>query len=213
MDSIKWIFFDLGYTLINEDFSQRKRIENAVEYLKGKGIIVSFEEFYSLVCEASKEYKSPFITAFNHFYNTCGNALIPYPSELEVLYDDTVFVLKELSKKYKLAVIANQFKGTNKRLKSFGIYDYFDFILASSDVGYSKPDLRIFESALIKSDCKSSEVVMVGDRLDNDILPAKKLGLHTIWIKQGYGGMQSIKENDFTPDFTVNSLRELLKIL
>ena len=33
MKNIKWLFFDLGHTLVNEDVSQRKRIENAVSYL------------------------------------------------------------------------------------------------------------------------------------------------------------------------------------
>ena len=212
MDNIKWIFFDLGHTLINEDFSQRKRIENAVDYLKEKGVNVSFNEFYSLVCKASREYKSPFVTAFNQLYDAGNHVFVPYPAEFEILYDDTEAVLKELTKKYKLAVIANQSKGTNERLKKFGIYDYFNFILASSDVGYSKPDLRIFQSAIIKASCKSCEAIMVGDRLDNDIVPAKKTGMGTVWIKQGYGGMQSIKEDDYKPDFTVASLNELLKI-
>ena len=31
---------------------------------------------------------------------------------------------------------------------------------------------------------------MIGDRIDNDIAPAKSLGMNTVWIRQGYGGLQ-----------------------
>lgn len=35
--------------------------------------------------------------------------------------------------------------------------------------------------------CKPENAVMIGDRIDNDIVPAKQLGMKTIWIKQGFG--------------------------
>jgi FMN phosphatase YigB (HAD superfamily) len=40
---------------------------------------------------------------------------------------------------------------------------------------------------------------MVGDRLDNDIFPAKNIGMKTIWIKQGFGGMQNPKTDEYLP--------------
>ena len=35
--------------------------------------------------------------------------------------------------------------------------------------------------------CQAENAVMIGDRLDNDIAPAKKLGMKTVWIRQGDG--------------------------
>ena len=46
MKKIKWLFFDLGHTLVNEDVSQRKRIENAVSYLNSVSVSVTYEQFY-----------------------------------------------------------------------------------------------------------------------------------------------------------------------
>ena len=46
MKNIKWLFFDLGHTLVNEDVSQRKRIENAVSYLNSVSVSVTYEQFY-----------------------------------------------------------------------------------------------------------------------------------------------------------------------
>ncbi len=212
MKRIKWLFFDLGHTLVNEDMSQRKRIENAVSYLNSVNVDVTYKEFYHEVQNASRNFKSPFVTAFSKFCDD-KSVFIPYPAEYEALYDDTVSVLSALKNKYDLAIIANQFSGTEQRLKSFGIYDDFKFILASSDVGVSKPNPIIFETALEKAGCSAAEAVMIGDRIDNDIAPAKSLGINTVWIRQGYGGLQSPEKFGCAPDFTVNSLKEILDIL
>ncbi|MBR4040277.1 MAG: HAD-IA family hydrolase, partial [Clostridia bacterium] len=58
---------------------------------------------------------------------------------------------------------------------------YIDIVVASAEEGVAKPDKRIFEIALERADCKRSEAAMIGDRLDNDIVPANELGMYTIW--------------------------------
>ena len=158
-----------------------------------------------------KSFVNCYTDAFSKFSH--DDVFIPYPAEFEVLYDDTVPVLSALKNKYDLAVIANQFAGTDKRLKNFGIYDDFKFVLASSDVGVSKPNPVIFKTALEKAGCYAYEAFMIGDRIDNDIAPAKSLGINTVWIRQGYGGLQSPEKFGCIPDFIVNSLNELLDIL
>ena len=69
--------------------------------------------------------------------------------------------------------------------------------------------MRIFEIALSKADCKAEEAVMVGDRLDNDIVPANKIGMKTVWIKQGFGGLAVPMAQDEQPNFTISNLSEL----
>ncbi len=54
---------------------------------------------------------------------------------------------------------------------------------------------------------------MIGDRLDNDIYPAKKLGFKTIWIRQGFGGFQKPISSDYQADIEIDNLHELLTIL
>lgn len=49
--------------------------------------------------------------------------------------------------------------------------------------------------------------------LDNDIFPAKQIGMNTIWIKQGFGGMQKPKSHEYTPDIAISNLKDLLHIL
>lgn len=54
---------------------------------------------------------------------------------------------------------------------------------------------------------------MVGDRVDNDIVPAKALGMKTIWIKQGFGKYWKISSEREQADHEVDNLSELLEIL
>ena len=89
------------------------------------------------------------------------------------------------SKGHKLGIIANQKKGLETRVSEFGILKYFDLVIASEEDLVSKPDKEIFNIALSKINSKPQECIMIGDRLDNDIIPASKLGMKTIWIRQG----------------------------
>ena len=121
--------------------------------------------------------------------------------------------LAKLHKKYKTGVIANQSLGTADRMSQYGLSPYLDLVIASAEEGIAKPDLRIFELALERANCLPENAVMIGDRLDNDILPAKRVGLKTIWIRQGFGGMATSLREEETPDFFVNNLQELLELL
>lgn len=54
---------------------------------------------------------------------------------------------------------------------------------------------------------------MIGDRLDNDIIPAKQLRMKTVWVRQGFAKYQSIKSNDEQPDYIIDSIADILDIL
>ena len=75
-----------------------------------------------------------------------------------------------------------------------------------------KPDLRIFRIALERADCKPEEAVMVGDRIDNDIIPANKIGMKTVWIRQGFGRFAEPETMEEQPDHTVISLTEITEL-
>ncbi len=54
---------------------------------------------------------------------------------------------------------------------------------------------------------------MIGDRLDNDILPAKRLGMRTVWVRQGWGGAAEAVPEEACPDWSVRNLSELCALL
>ena len=80
---------------------------------------------------------------------------------------------------------------------------------ASAEFGAKKPDAALFEAALRQAGCLPAEAAMVGDRLDNDIAPAKRLGMRTVRILQGYGALSRPRNDWEEPEETVRTLAEL----
>lgn len=203
---IEWIFFDIGYTLVNEDRAHEERIKMTLE----KNSNYRYEDIYDLMVQASIEYKQPYPTAINQLGIKERER---YPKEFEVPYKEAARVLNLLHSSYKIGIIANQVEGTENRLQSYGLMKYIDLVISSAEEGLEKPDIRIFNRALERANCKVINSVMVGDRLDNDIYPAKKIGMKTIWIKQGFGGLQKPKAIEYEADYTINKLEEILDIM
>ena len=75
-----------------------------------------------------------------------------------------------------------------------------------------KPNPAIFQLALECARCGPHEAVMVGDRIDNDIRPAKTLGWKTIRVLQGFARAQVPRNATEEPDYTVDSLDEVLTL-
>lgn len=200
-EKIKWIFFDVGSTLVDESMVYQSRFEKIAESAN-----VSKDYVFQKTIEYYKDNKKGDLKVANHL----GVELPKWEHQYEILYKDTETCLKTLSQEYKIGIIANQDFGTEKRLKNFGIMQYIDIIIASAEEGVAKPDIRIFEIALKRAGCKPEQSVMVGDRIDNDIVPAKKVGMRTIQIKQGMGKYQKVQNERESPDFSVDNLSELL---
>lgn len=130
-----------------------------------------------------------------------------------MLYPDCKQVLKTLHQHYKIGIIANQLPNLQARLGRFGIDSWIDLVVSSADVGLAKPDLAIFELALQQANCLAEGAVMIGDRLYNDILPAKQLGMQTIWIRQRFSRLTHVTNPAEAPDWTVDNLAEIEDIL
>ncbi len=198
---IAWLFFDVGSTLVDESKANEHRILDAIV-----GTDISFEQAYAQAVQLARQNIA-------HPLKCLGLPITPWHSEDEIIYPHAVECLARLHKRYKIGIIANQEPGTAERMKRYGLFQYLDLIIASAEEGVEKPDLRIFELALKRANCLPESAVMIGDRLDNDIVPAKRVGLKTIWIRQGFGGMANPLTEEDTPDCCVNNLMELFELL
>jgi HAD superfamily hydrolase (TIGR01549 family) len=84
----------------------------------------------------------------------------------------------------RLAIVANQPVQTMATLESLGIVNLFEEIIFDSLAGVSKPSTAIYRYAAHRLHTKPESLVMIGDRLDNDIFPAKAVGMAAVWIHQ-----------------------------
>lgn len=206
---MKTLFFDVGYTLVNEDAVWLRRCKDQAATDEAKKLGVTAEDMYHEIEKATIEGLPQFRTVIERFK---FSHMMPYHHELETMYEDAPQVLKVLSEKYELGVIANQADGLRERLQSFGLLQYFKYVISSWDVKVMKPDIRIFEHALKAANCQPQDAVMIGDRIDNDTAPAQSLGMKAVWIKQGFGKLQTALAAANSPDYEVEKLTELLKI-
>ncbi len=209
MAEVKCVFFDIGYTLVNEDKVWIERCREQAATLQAQLMGITAKALTEDLQTAS-ELLLPQWKFVIDKYGFKQSA--KYKSELETLYDDTRSVLEELSKRFMLGIIANQSENLSERLRNWQIDKYFTTVISSSDYGFSKPDERLFSAALDKSGCASNDAVMIGDRLDNDIMPANKLGFQTVRIKQGFAKKQVAPSVIYEPNYEIDSLSELLKL-
>jgi putative hydrolase of the HAD superfamily len=106
--------------------------------------------------------------------------------------------------------VSNYYGNLKTICQELNIDEYFDAIVESSKVKIYKPDPRIFEIALQKLEIEPKEAAVVGDSYDRDIIPAKRIGCATIWLK----GKSWKEQNESTAaDFIITSIEELDKFL
>jgi FMN phosphatase YigB (HAD superfamily) len=90
-----------------------------------------------------------------------------------------------------------------------------DLIATSEDGGISKPDAAFFEAVVTAAPCPAGQIAYVGDRLDNDLKPAKAAGMRTVFIRRGPWGYAWEQHPDLAnaTDWRVTSLAELPALL
>ena len=201
---VKWIFFDVGSTLVDETKAFDHRVREMIE-----GTDITFSTFDNKRVELARQGFDGNSEAIKYF----GLMKTPWHFEDETLFDDLLETLDILKRRgYNLGIIANQAMGTAKRLDAWGLSMYFDVVAASAELGVAKPNKLIFERAFELAGCQPQNSVMVGDRLDNDIAPAKSLGMRTVWTRKGLSIYQNIELGKNIADWVIDNLSDLKNI-
>lgn len=92
-------------------------------------------------------------------------------------------VLAALSEQFPMVLVSNFYGNVDTVLRDFDLRQYFQGIIESAVVGVRKPDARIFSLGVTALGMEPGEVLVVGDSLRKDILPARSIGCQTAWIK------------------------------
>jgi HAD superfamily hydrolase (TIGR01549 family) len=110
---------------------------------------------------------------------------------------------------YRVSVAANQPASRADELRSLGIGPA---VLAMSDaIGVAKPDPAFFARALeLMGGADAGSVAYVGDRIDNDVLPASAAGMRAVWLRRGPWGVIQQPDPTTPPALTVTTLDELV---
>ena len=114
-------------------------------------------------------------------------------------------ILKKLNERYQLGIVSNFTGNLEDILTEFDLREFFCIISESFHVGFSKPDARLFKNALEGANAHPHQSVFVGDNLERDILPARSLGMHTIWLHSPL--------SDTVADACIQDFRELPEVI
>lgn len=114
------------------------------------------------------------------------------------LFSDALPALKKLSDiNIQMGIITNgDSENQRSKLKKTGVTDFFSPIIISSEVGISKPDLKIFQKAMELANSSESETWYIGDSLEHDIVPARKLGINTLYLNRKRQGELKIEQKN-----------------
>jgi FMN phosphatase YigB (HAD superfamily) len=103
------------------------------------------------------------------------------------LYPDAVPCLKRLrGLGYLVGIAGNQSAEWEAALRQLGLG--VDLIASSASLGAQKPSQQFFEGLARMANVGAAEIAYVGDRLDNDVLPARVAGMLAVFVKRGPWG-------------------------
>jgi HAD superfamily hydrolase (TIGR01549 family) len=99
------------------------------------------------------------------------------------LKPESIGALEELRKKYKLILVSNTDSiSVDSVLEKYGLKKHFDSIYLSCDMGMLKSNPKMFEAILKKEGLTKDDVIMVGDSIESDLIPAEKVGIRGFLI-------------------------------
>lgn len=129
------------------------------------------------------------------------------------LYPDVEPMLKQLSHAgYRLGVTGNQPEGAVEQVRKLGLP--LEMYGSSANWGVAKPDPRFFARIASELELEPAQIVYVGDRLDNDVLPAQDAGMHAVFIRRGpWGYLHATWPEMAQVRFQIGSLTELPRLL
>ncbi len=131
----------------------------------------------------------------------------------EDLYADAEPCLTELKTAgVTVAIAGNQPARRDEQLAQLGLH--YDVLATSARLGHEKPSRGFFDAVMVLTGATDpSEVLYVGDRIDNDILPAGAYGMRTCWLRRGpWGQLQDLPMDD-DADLVLEGLGELPLLL
>lgn len=179
---IRAICFDVGETLIDET-----RFWNEVARYAGVPAFTLSGTIGGLI-ERRESHRSIF--GYLQIESVDPN-VIGYRFERSDLYPDAMHTLKELrAEQYRIAIAGNQGEGVAEQISAL---DLGAEVIGTSGLwGTNKPNPDFFERLCQELDLAPEQIVKVGDRLDNDVLPAIEFGMHAVHIRRGpWGAIQA----------------------
>lgn len=227
----KNLFIDLDDTLWDTYHNNKECLEEVYNEYKFNRYYSSFEAFFdiyfpnnvklwanyrqgiidkpTLILERFLFMLRPFgITDTRYALNINDNFLQRTTTKTRLI-PGTIELLEYLRPSYRMYILSNGFREVqSKKLTNAGLAPYFDKMILSEDAGINKPHQDIFNFALINTNSRRNESLMIGDSWEADIEGARLSKIDQLWFNP-----EQIESKGFVPTYTVTTLSEIKQLL
>jgi len=217
---ITTVLLDGGGVIVDETEYEKVHAEIIAELLSKVVPGYNVEAYYKDVDDAVKSYcpsvykyvlwkhSKNDLTAFNRMYTAYLEMWREQKPPL-VLMDGIAEELEILNKDFDLVIAGQYGREILELLKSHSLLDLFKHHITQDDFSITKPDPRYYEQIIKTCGVKSEQCLMVGDRIDKDVIPARQLGMKTVMVRGGLHRNQYPRIPDEIPDAEINGVAGL----
>ncbi|KYH39776.1 MAG: haloacid dehalogenase [Candidatus Bathyarchaeota archaeon B63] len=227
MKKIKAVLFDIEDTLYDSSLQMRMARLNAIRAMNEAGLPIDPEMGYKILEEIVKEYGPDYTKHFDRLLERLGlrwnprviaAGVVAYRETSQVYlkpFSDTVPTLIRLRDLgYRLGVVAEGRSVKEwQKLIQLGVDHIFHSVLISEDLGAEELSAEQFYEGTRRLNAEPEESVYVSSRLNRGILYANRAGLITVQVRRGDSFAEKPKAPEARPDYTIDRLSEILKIL
>lgn len=220
-----WLFFDADGTLFDFELAEKLALSSVLLDLGQPLTDETYQNYQGinqelwLAFEGGKVSQAEIKTRrFERWLESVGvqadvekvsGDYLLYLSQQGPLLENALEVIQTLSRNYKMLLLTNGLKEVQRpRFNASTLKPYMTDIIVSGEVGFAKPDPRIFESAFnVAGTPAKKEVLMIGDSLSADIVGGMSYGLDTCWYNP------TKMDSSLPITYIIDDLRQLLEIL
>ena len=224
----KLFLFDLDDTLLDFKASEQLSFARTLEALGMAGDLTAlFLSYQAINLELWRAFETGTVSKdflkverFRKTFAESGLALDPEAasrlyleslSDTVVLIDGALRLCETLAGLGEVGIITNGVEAIqNQRIAKSGLREHISFVATSEACGYAKPDVRFFEyAARMARPFVKEEAIIIGDRLDADILGANRYGIDSCW----FNPERLANESEAVPTYEASSLHEITRLL
>ncbi|MBI1306314.1 MAG: noncanonical pyrimidine nucleotidase, YjjG family [Bacteroidetes bacterium] len=126
------------------------------------------------------------------------------------LIPNAIEILEYLKDRYPIHIITNGFREVQyTKLHRSGLMDFFEHIITSEEAGFLKPDKRVFEAALMRTNSLNHNSIYIGDHYETDVIGSRNAGIDSVHFSPEE--VANI-EREIEPNFIIRDLIELKEI-
>jgi len=219
-EALDTILLDAGGVLLDESEFEQARAEAAVETLSKVAPGYNLDAYWADVREAVERY-APSVYRYV-IWKHSGRDRVVFDrlwAEYKALWrarepglrlmPGIGEILRELSPDYHLVIAGQYGAALTQLLDEHGLLELFGSTLTQDDFGITKPDPRYYEQILARSGRLAERSIMIGDRIDKDVIPAKAVGMRTIRVRLGVYASQEPRSPNEAPDVEIESVGEI----